>query len=255
MPTRGSCSSSDSPRTPGTVWAVSKACSWVSWWLLPMPASEAQDDSGSSHMPQEFVQVLFCCLRVQRGKDAPMLLLLLSLHPPLKQWCLASLVGLGVFQVHPKMSHSNLFNLTQPTPVLSLGLTSKAQASASSPCPHQWTSARVGSWGAQGGGPDHLYRSFSTLPTTNQLLCSPSRLQSSPSPGWSLCPWGDFLGVEPFLLYSSLLGGTGPVLISFPPFLPFFSFFPPITWRFPCPFRNLSSSASIQCIFYVKCFI
>ena len=89
--------------------------------------------------------MLFCCLRVQRGKDAPMLLLLLSLHPPLKQWCLASLVGLGVFQVHPKMSHSNLFNLTQPTPVLSLGLTSKAQASASSPCPHQWTSARVGS--------------------------------------------------------------------------------------------------------------
>ena len=94
-----------------------------------MPASGAQDGSGSSHMPQEFVQALFCCLSVYREKDAPALLPLLSLHPPLRQWCLASLVGLGIFQVHPKLSHSSLFSLTQATPVLSLGLTSKAQAS------------------------------------------------------------------------------------------------------------------------------
>ena len=94
-------------------------------------------------MAQEFVQALFCCLSVYREKDAPALLPLLSLHPPLRQWCLASLVGLGIFQVHPKLSHSSLFSLTQATPVLSLGLTSKAQASASSPRPHQWTSGEL----------------------------------------------------------------------------------------------------------------
>ena len=66
-------------------------------------------------------------------KEAPMAVPYLSCAP--QQWCLASLSGPDLFQMHPQLPHSILFRLSscsQPL-VLSLGLTSKARASASSP--------------------------------------------------------------------------------------------------------------------------
>ena len=217
MPTHGSCGSSDSPCTLGTVWAATKAAPGSSEGCCPHLPLEPKTawqlaratGAGAVRSPES--------TQWERRHVAAAALP----APSSPTGSLASLVGPGFFPVHSRLSYSCLFNLTQPTPVLSLGLTSKAQASASSPRPHQWTRARVGST---------RRRSWPSVQATlhfayhNPLLCSPPRLRSSPSPGWSLCPGGDFLGAEPFLLHSSLLGGTGPVLISFPPFLPFFFF-------------------------------
>ena len=143
-----------------------------------MPASRAHDGGGGSHPAQS------SCVRLTEStctrKEALMVVLLLSFHAP-QQWHLASLTGPGFFRAHPELPQSSLFRLSLCVPalVLSLGLTSEAQASARSRPPHLWMS--VSGWGVQGSCTDCLCRALSVLPSTNWLLRSPRRLQSSPS--------------------------------------------------------------------------
>ena len=92
----------------------------------------------------------------------------------------------------------------QPIAVLSLGLSSKPWVPAPSPGLYQMDTP-ISSWGLQGGGRDHLYRSLSVLPTANQLLLSPLKLpvyiDHSP------CQWEGFSGYRNISSFSIVSQG------------------------------------------------
>ena len=104
----------------------------------------------------------------------------------------------------------------QSIPVVSPCLTSKAPALALSPCLPWQTS--ISDWGVHGDGTEHLGKSLSVLPYTNQLCCPPS-LWSSPS-----ILAGDFPGYGNVFLSQLPPKNTGPILIPFSLSLSFFPF-------------------------------
>ena len=103
---------------------------------------------------------------------------------------------LGLLHEHSPLWSSSLPSpqtvFSQPTAVLSTGLLSKPNIPAPCPCMHQWT--HLSGLGMQGCGMDHLCRSHSVQPATDQLLHSLSSPQSSPlsqliSPPVRGLPW------------------------------------------------------------------
>lgn len=148
--------------------------------MLPTPASGAHGGSGSSHVPQEFAQALFAHRRAHSENDAPCCcrcspctLLSNSGASPLWWAQASSQYTLSCHTLASSISHSQ----PQSSPWVC-----PPEPKLQHPVPAH-TSGRVPGWGARGGGPDHLCRSSSILPTTSPLLCSPPRLRSSPSPG------------------------------------------------------------------------
>ena len=102
---------------------------------------------------------------------------------------------------------------------------------------------------------DHLCRSHSVLPATDQLLHSPAIAPEAPL--LSQLPVRGLLQMwEPLLSFSSPTRGTGSIPL---PFLFFFSssFFHPtlLLGGLSCPFRCPSSSVSVQLVLCEKCSI
>ena len=90
--------------------------------------------------------------------------------------------SLGFLHKHSRLQSSSLPSpqavSLQPTAVPSLGLLSKPHVPAPRPCAHQRTP--ISGWGSQGCGTDHLCRSHSVLPATDQLLHSPPTAAEAP---------------------------------------------------------------------------
>ena len=184
-----------------------------------IPTSMCGQPPGTCALP-ELIEVVLRWLRVLRERGC-----LVGPAPPFPNsfnngtsvpwWTWASVCP-------PGCSHTTLQSLQavfmQPTPVLSLDLSSEAQVSALSPCVHQWT--HVSGWGEQGYSTDHLRRSLSILPFTNWLC---ALLWASEAPFLpqliSLQVKGLHRVWEPFLLHSSLPGAQ--VLSWSPPFISF----------------------------------
>ena len=134
----------------------------------------------------------------------------------------------------------------QPTQILSLNLTSEAQASALSPCKHLQMS--VSGWGAQGGGTDHLCKLLSILPSADWLVIielSSVAPKLPFHPGWSPHQWEDFPGCGNVSAFITPPLGHRSRLNSFLALF-FFLLYYLVTWRFSCYFGSLRSSASIQ---------
>lgn len=172
--------------------------------------------------------------------------------PPLssctsQQCWLASLVGPGFFLyflVYGTSHPSSLGGFPAANPSCSPGLTSGVRASAVSPHPALWRS--ILGFGVPDSSPAHLCRSPSALPSVIHLLCSPPRLQSSPScPGWCLCHWRDFPGCKNFSSFTAPSQGPRAHPTSFLSF-----FFGPTQ---TCLLGSLRSSASTQQIFCENC--
>ena len=107
------------------------------WQLVPAPRAHV----GCTLLPES----------AHMEKEAPVVVLPLSLHAP-QQWRLTSLAGPGLFLYSlgfgaPHPSPPQAVSM-QPTPVLCLGLTSKAQASA--PSPHLPQRTSISGWGVLG---------------------------------------------------------------------------------------------------------
>ena len=133
---------------------------------------------------------------------------------------------------------------SQPTAVPSVGLLFKLHIPAPSPRAHQQTP--ISGWGTHGCGMNHLCRSHSILPATDQLLGSPPSPQNSPSVPADLPLVRGFpqMREPPYLQLPTR--SVGPILL---PLLFLFpsSFFPP-TWLhgdLSCSFRCSKLSASI----------
>ena len=169
----------------------------------------------------------------------------LLMHPC--QWHLVSLAGPGFF-LHPLLWHT-----TQPSqaismqsiPVLSPGLTSKAQASAPSCYPYQqWASQAGELWAAA------LTISASLSPLCSQQTGSCTFIQGPEAPHLSflISPWvkGLFRVWKCFFFHSFFPGMACSVLISFSLSLFLLPFVLSSNRRFSCPLGGLSSSASIQ---------
>ena len=129
---------------------------------------------------------------------------------------------LGSFQINPwlwPIPHTSHFRLsTQPSPVLSPGLSSEAWILASSPHVHQPTC--ISGWQQHPSGQDCLCRSPSVLPAANQLLHSPLSVWSSLSVlAEILSSKGISQGEGTFPFPQLAPRGAGPIQI------PFFFFF------------------------------
>ena len=164
--------------------------------------------------------------------------------------------SLGLLHEHSWLWSSTLLSLQavsiQPTAVLSADLLSQPHIPALSPAPHQWTCLRRGT---QGCGTDHLCRSHSVLPATDQLSRSPPSPRSSPSvPDDHSAGEGASLGVGTSLLLQLPQRHRSHSTSSF---LFFFSFFHPTQLRrdLSCPFRCPRSSVSVQQLLCENCSI
>ena len=189
--------------------AVVCTCLWSprwQWRLVPTPAAHVR-----GALPPESV----CGERSSYGGPTPLLAWPPTIAP--------SLSGGPRPPLTPHSTPLRLSPCSQPQSSPP-GLTTKAQASAHSPhLPQRWVSQAGECWV---GGTDHVCRSLCTLPSVNRLLCSPLRLQSSPSvPADLLASKGTSQCVENFTLSQILHRSTGSVLIPFSLSLFFFFFF------------------------------
>ena len=145
---------------------------------------------------------------------------------------------------------------TQPTIVFSPYPLSKPHIPSLSPRQLWWTP--ISGWGEQGCGTDHLYKSHSFLPATDQLLHFPPVAPEAPilCQLISLQVRGLPQVQEPVLSFSSHTPGGQVLSVSSFLLLPFLSFIlPSYAGIFSCPIRCLRSSASVQQVLCENCSI
>ena len=138
---------------------------------------------------------------------------------------------------------------TRPTPVLSLGSDWSLSLSSHPPPTLAGEQTSLSGWCVL-VGTDPLCGNLSTLPSTPLWLCSPPWLWSFPPLPPTVLPAKGLPSVrKPFLLHSSLPLVQVPSLFFF--LCCFFFLLPyPGTWWDSCLLGGLTSSASIQWVFY-----